>query len=174
MSLPKIIFVVCTENLVRFDLIRESLNVDHDGRANILCLNLGASFFKPKSWLETENAALRQQLIVLQRGAPSGPVHKSPSVPRKKCRYGMLPWKRRSSMMAQQSMHIERPNSATCAGWQMTRHSVASRSMLRGSSAFCRVSSSMSLCSDPFYNENPLGKGEFGRASVGRVPYLAQ
>ncbi len=30
-------------------------------------LNLGASFFKPKSWLEAENAALRQQLIVLQR-----------------------------------------------------------------------------------------------------------
>jgi len=30
-------------------------------------LNLGASIFKPKSRLETENAALRQQLIVLQR-----------------------------------------------------------------------------------------------------------
>ena len=30
-------------------------------------LNVGASFFKPKSWLEAENAALRQQLIVLQR-----------------------------------------------------------------------------------------------------------
>jgi transposase InsO family protein len=30
-------------------------------------LNLGASFFKPKSRLEAENAALRQQLIVLQR-----------------------------------------------------------------------------------------------------------
>ena len=30
-------------------------------------LNLGASLFKPKSWLEAENAALRQQLIVLQR-----------------------------------------------------------------------------------------------------------
>src|SRR5262245_37037043 len=27
----------------------------------------GASLFKPKSWLEAENAALRQQLIVLQR-----------------------------------------------------------------------------------------------------------
>src|SRR5882724_8051192 len=32
-----------------------------------LLLNLGASLFKPKSWLEAENAALRQQLIVLQR-----------------------------------------------------------------------------------------------------------
>jgi len=30
-------------------------------------LNLGASLFKPESWLEAENAALRQQLIVLQR-----------------------------------------------------------------------------------------------------------
>ena len=30
-------------------------------------LNLGASIFKPKSRLEAENAALRQQLIVLQR-----------------------------------------------------------------------------------------------------------
>src|SRR5262245_62990278 len=30
-------------------------------------LNLGASLFKPKSWLEAENAALRQQLVVLQR-----------------------------------------------------------------------------------------------------------
>src|SRR5438034_9424654 len=32
-----------------------------------LFLNLVASPFKPKSWLEAENAALRQQLIVLQR-----------------------------------------------------------------------------------------------------------
>jgi hypothetical protein len=30
-------------------------------------LNLGASLFRPKSWLEAENAALRQKLIVLQR-----------------------------------------------------------------------------------------------------------
>jgi hypothetical protein len=30
-------------------------------------LNLGASPFKPKSRLEAENAALRQQLIVLKR-----------------------------------------------------------------------------------------------------------
>jgi hypothetical protein len=33
----------------------------------VFLLNLGASLFKPKSWLEAENAALRQQLIVLQR-----------------------------------------------------------------------------------------------------------
>ena len=30
----------------------------------LLGLNLLAAFFKPKSWLEAENAALRQQLIV--------------------------------------------------------------------------------------------------------------
>jgi len=33
----------------------------------ILLLSLGASLFKPKSRLEAENAALRQQLVVLQR-----------------------------------------------------------------------------------------------------------
>ena len=33
----------------------------------LLCLNLVASFFKSKGRLEAENAALRQQLIVLQR-----------------------------------------------------------------------------------------------------------
>jgi hypothetical protein len=33
----------------------------------VLLLNLVASLFKPKSQLEVENAALRQQLIVLQR-----------------------------------------------------------------------------------------------------------
>jgi hypothetical protein len=33
----------------------------------ILLFNLGASFFKSKTRLEAENAALRQQLIVLQR-----------------------------------------------------------------------------------------------------------
>src|ERR1700730_3536072 len=33
-------------------------------------LNLGASIFKPRSRLEAENAALRQQLIVLQRKVP--------------------------------------------------------------------------------------------------------
>jgi hypothetical protein len=31
---------VCTENLVRVDLMRESLNVSHDGRADILFVNL--------------------------------------------------------------------------------------------------------------------------------------
>ena len=32
---------VCTENLVRFDLTKESLNVDHNGRADILPLEPG-------------------------------------------------------------------------------------------------------------------------------------
>jgi hypothetical protein len=31
-----------------------------------LCLNLAASLFKPKSRPEAENAALRQQLMVLE------------------------------------------------------------------------------------------------------------
>jgi len=42
------------------DLVRESLNV-------FLFLNLVSSLFKSKSRLEAENAALRQQLTVLQR-----------------------------------------------------------------------------------------------------------
>jgi hypothetical protein len=58
---------VCTENLIRIDLMRESLNVDRDGRADIPPLSLAASLFKPRSRLEAENAALRHQLIVLQR-----------------------------------------------------------------------------------------------------------
>jgi hypothetical protein len=32
---------VCTENLVRFELTTESLNVDHNGRADILPLEPG-------------------------------------------------------------------------------------------------------------------------------------
>jgi hypothetical protein len=35
----------------------------------LLLLNLPASLFKPRSRLEAENAALRHQLIVLQRKA---------------------------------------------------------------------------------------------------------
>jgi hypothetical protein len=58
---------VCIENVVRFDLVIESLNVGGDGRLILLLLSLGASFFKSKSRLEAENAALRQQLIVLRR-----------------------------------------------------------------------------------------------------------
>jgi hypothetical protein len=45
---------VYTENLVRFDLLTESPNVGRDGRADNTLLNLGASFFQPKSRLEAE------------------------------------------------------------------------------------------------------------------------
>ena len=43
------------------------LNVSGDDRAALLLLTLFASPFKSKSRLEAENAALRHQLIVLQR-----------------------------------------------------------------------------------------------------------
>ena len=49
------------------DLVRELLNVGPDGRVDLLVLNLAASLFKSRWRLEAENAALRQQLIVLQR-----------------------------------------------------------------------------------------------------------
>jgi len=48
-------------------VVKESRNVDHDGRAALLLLRLLLSPFKPISRLEAENAALRRQLIVLQR-----------------------------------------------------------------------------------------------------------
>ena len=50
-----------------FDRATESLNVGHYGRADFFLLSLVTSPFKPKSRLEAENAALKQQLIVLQR-----------------------------------------------------------------------------------------------------------
>jgi hypothetical protein len=37
---------VCTENLVRIDLMRESLNVGHDGRADI---SLRAGLYKDRA-----------------------------------------------------------------------------------------------------------------------------
>jgi hypothetical protein len=37
---------VCTENLVRIDLMRESLNVGHDGRADI---SLRAGIYKDRA-----------------------------------------------------------------------------------------------------------------------------
>jgi transposase InsO family protein len=50
-----------------FDLVKESRNVGHDGRAALLPLRLSLSPFRSISRLEAENAALRHQLIVLQR-----------------------------------------------------------------------------------------------------------
>jgi hypothetical protein len=58
---------VCTENLVRIDPVRESNNFGRDGPVDFAVLNLFATVFRSKSRLEAENAALRQQLIVLQR-----------------------------------------------------------------------------------------------------------
>jgi len=58
---------VCTENVVRIDLVTESHN--HPGMVALLSLflNLLISPLKSTSRLEAENAALRQQLVVLQR-----------------------------------------------------------------------------------------------------------
>jgi len=59
--------VVCAQNLVRLDLVTESLTVGRDDRTSALLLNLLDLPFKYKSYLAAENAALRQQVIVLQR-----------------------------------------------------------------------------------------------------------
>jgi hypothetical protein len=56
---------VCTENLIRFDLVTESLK--RRPRWSPCCLRLLASPFRSNGRLEAENATLRQQLIVLQR-----------------------------------------------------------------------------------------------------------
>ena len=58
---------MCTENVVRIDLVTESHN--HPGMVALLSLflNLLISPLKSTSRLEAENAALRQQLVVLQR-----------------------------------------------------------------------------------------------------------
>ena len=55
---------MCTENLVRFDLATESQLSTTMVTMIFFLLNLGASIFKPKSQLEAENAALRQQVTV--------------------------------------------------------------------------------------------------------------
>ena len=59
---------LCTENSIRIDYVTESPNVSGDDRLLCLFLTLFASPFKSKSRLAAENAALRHQLIVLQRG----------------------------------------------------------------------------------------------------------
>jgi hypothetical protein len=58
---------VCTENVARIDLMTESHN--HPGMVALLSvfLNLLISPLKSTSRPEAENAALRQQLVVLQR-----------------------------------------------------------------------------------------------------------
>jgi hypothetical protein len=51
------------------DLVRESLNVGHDGRADLPVLEPGFFTLQLRERLEPENAALRQQLTVLRRKA---------------------------------------------------------------------------------------------------------
>jgi hypothetical protein len=48
-------------------MVTESLNVGDNGRAYIPLLEPGCRSSSPRAQLEAENAALRQQLIVLQR-----------------------------------------------------------------------------------------------------------
>ena len=58
---------VCTENVIRFDCVTESLNVGDDDRAAMLPHHIVGLFVqKSKRRPEAENAALRHQLIVLQ------------------------------------------------------------------------------------------------------------
>jgi hypothetical protein len=58
---------VCTENLVRIDLLTEWHNVDGDDRPAMLPIEAASLPFKSPGRPEAENAALRQQVIVLQR-----------------------------------------------------------------------------------------------------------
>src|SRR5207245_6095596 len=58
---------VCTENLIRIDCVTESPNVNGDDRALLPLPDLVRLAVQAKSRLEAENAALRHQLIVLQR-----------------------------------------------------------------------------------------------------------
>jgi hypothetical protein len=59
--------LVCTENLFRIDCVTESPKRQRMIALLWFFLTLFASPFKSKSRLEAENAALRHQLIVLQR-----------------------------------------------------------------------------------------------------------
>jgi hypothetical protein len=59
--------IVCTENLVRIEMVMRSRHACEMIALIFLALNLLAAIVKSKSRLEAEKAALRQQLIVLQR-----------------------------------------------------------------------------------------------------------
>ena len=56
-----------TENSIRVDFVTDRLTSAAMIALFCLCLTLFASPFKSRSQLEAENAALRQQLIILQR-----------------------------------------------------------------------------------------------------------
>ena len=58
---------VCTENLIRIEPVENRLRLAAMIGLILLALNLLAALFKSKSRLEAENAALRQQLVVLRR-----------------------------------------------------------------------------------------------------------
>jgi hypothetical protein len=58
---------VYTENLIRVEPMRESPHPGAMIALIFLALNLVAAVFKSKSMLEAENAALRQQVVVLRR-----------------------------------------------------------------------------------------------------------
>ena len=59
---------MCAENIVRIDLVKESHNVTRHGCAAVLFSQaFGVAVQVATSRLEAENAALRHQLIVLQR-----------------------------------------------------------------------------------------------------------
>jgi len=64
---------VCIENLIRFECLTESLNVSDDGLTMLLSDAVGLAV-QVEDRLEAENAALRHQLIVLQRKV-RGRVH---------------------------------------------------------------------------------------------------
>jgi hypothetical protein len=53
---------VCAENVIRIDLVTESLNVSADGRTAMFLPDAVASPFKSRSRLEAENAALRHRV----------------------------------------------------------------------------------------------------------------
>jgi hypothetical protein len=65
---------MCAENVIRIDLVTESLNVSADGRAATFLPDAVASPFKSRSRLEAEKAALGHQLAVLQNKV-RGRVH---------------------------------------------------------------------------------------------------
>src|SRR5436309_13230456 len=69
-----VFMAVCIESLIRFDCVTESHNVGDDGCGPVLLSGAVDLTFKSKSRLEAENAALRHQLIVLQRKV-RGRVH---------------------------------------------------------------------------------------------------
>jgi hypothetical protein len=57
------------ENVICIDLVKESLNFDHDGRAALLLSDVAGAAVQSRSRLEAENAALRQRLAMRRNAA---------------------------------------------------------------------------------------------------------